>query len=164
MSGGGRRAGLERRASGVQVSEFGVGREVQEFDRLRQQEQRRCRTQRIAGERNDGTDRASIGRLLVGVRAGGLLPRLVCRFGCSAALRIGVIDLDQTGLNRRSGPRAKRMEMPERQRKLDDKREQCEARTSFDVSSEPLHAGRALSLGAAQASRPAPMLYYNIET
>jgi hypothetical protein len=54
--------------------------------------------------------------------------------------------------------------MPERQRKLDDKREQREARTSFDVSSKPLHAGRALSLGAAQASRPAPMLYYNTVT
>ena len=51
----------------VQVNELGIGGEVEEFDRLRQFQQRRRCEQHIAGQRHDGADRAIVRRLLVAI-------------------------------------------------------------------------------------------------
>jgi hypothetical protein len=48
------------------------------------------------------------------------------------------------GLEFRRGLPRNRMEMSKRQRKLDDKRQQRQARAVFDVRSEPLHANKRL--------------------
>ena len=107
------------------MSEFGVGREVQKFDRLRQQQQRRRRKQCITGKRNDSADRAGIGWLLVGVGSRGplLLGSFAFRISGDEVLSVGEIGPGQAGLNRLRGLRGIPVKMPERQRKLDDQRE-----------------------------------------
>ena len=56
------------------MDEFGVGGQVQEFDRLRQRQQRRRRKQHRIRERDNRADRARIARTLVGIVIGrGLL-------------------------------------------------------------------------------------------
>ena len=141
MSGGGRGAGLERGMDRVQMNEFGIGREIQKFDGLRQLQQRRRCEQDSAGERDDGADRAGIGRLLVTVGAGRLL--LPSGFGaiieCGRGPDRSEIDLRQAGLDRGRRLGRDSVEMPERQRKLDRERNQRQPRTLLDVFSEPLH-------------------------
>ena len=85
MSGGRRSAGLERDAYMVQVDEFGVGGQVQEFDGLRQQQHRRRGKQHCIGQRHDGADRAGISGLLIGILIGGGL--LACLLDRRRGLR-----------------------------------------------------------------------------
>src|SRR6266566_4195793 len=70
-SGSGGSSGLESCARRFQMDELGVGGQVQKFDRLRQQQQRRCRKHHRARHRGDGTDRAGIARLVIAVAMGG---------------------------------------------------------------------------------------------
>ena len=70
MSGDGGSARLKGDAGRVQMDELGVGGLVQEFDRLRKQQQRRRRKQHRVRQRDDGADRASVVRLLVGIVVG----------------------------------------------------------------------------------------------
>lgn len=118
------------------MDEFGVGRAVEEIDGLRQLEQRRLREQHIACERDDGADRAGIGRLLVAVVVGRLL--LLRGFIGREAFGQRQIGLRHAGVERR---RRQRVKMPERQHKLNRERKQRKPRTSLDVLSEPIHAG-----------------------
>src|SRR4029453_8081962 len=67
VSGGGRRAGAERGMARAETDEFGVGCQVQVFDRSRQLQQRRRGEKEIIGQREDGADRAGVGGLLIGV-------------------------------------------------------------------------------------------------
>ena len=55
------------------MRELGVGGQVQKFDRLRQLQQRRRGEQEIVGQRDDGADRAGVGRVPVGIVVGRLL-------------------------------------------------------------------------------------------
>src|SRR3979490_1742673 len=81
MSGDGRSARLKSDANGVQMLELGVGGQVQEFDRLRKQQQRRGRKQDRVGQRDNRADRAVVALLLIGIRVGSwlLLSGLGCR-------------------------------------------------------------------------------------
>ena len=135
------------------MREFGVGRQVQKFDGLRQQQQRRRREYEVVGQRNDGADRTGLSRLVsivIGrwLRVDGFARRL--RYG--GDLRMIEVNLRQAGRDRRRG--RDRVVMPERQRKLDREREQRQPRAVFDVIPEPLHDDRRLVPGAAKVSRP----------
>ena len=133
------------------MDEFGVGRAVEEFDGLRQLEQRRLREQHIARERDDGADRARIGRLLIGIGSGTLL----LLNGLSAAVRgFGVIEigLRQASHNRGGSLCGNPVEMPERQRKLDRERKQRQPRATLEMFSEPLHDDVRLARGVQSIS------------
>ena len=60
------------------MRELGAGGQVQQLDRLRQLQQRRCGEQEIVGQREDGADRA-VGAVPVGIVVGRLLDGLGAR-------------------------------------------------------------------------------------
>jgi hypothetical protein len=130
------------------MDELGVGGQVQEFYRLRQFQQWRGRKQHRIGHRDDGADRTGIIGVVV---RDGLLSLLLSLDELSSCIRCGKgarsvrRDCDrprQTGLNggRRLG--RDRVEMPERQYKLDRQRQQREPRSMSDVRPEPLHVDK----------------------
>src|ERR1700688_983836 len=134
-SGNGRSARLERDAGRVQVHELGVGGEVQEFDRLRQQQNRRRCKQHGVCQRHDGADRAIVAGLLIGIGVGG-----------------GLLLLNRG--NREPGLRRNPVEMSERKRELDRKRQQRQPRAMLDVRAEPLHADIRLAPEARSSWLP----------
>jgi hypothetical protein len=144
MSGDGGSAGLKSDADGVQMNELSVGREVEKFNGLRQQQDRRRRKQRRVGHRHDGTDRASVVRMPVGIVIdGGLLLRgPSLRRG--EPIGTGSVGLRCVGLKRCRCLRGDPVEVSERKRKLDRQREQRQPRSLLDMRSEPLHAGMRL--------------------
>jgi len=119
---------LESDAGRAQVRKLSVGGEVQQFDRLRQQQQRRRCKQHRAGHRHHGADCAGVLRMLIGTVV-----------GCGMLL---------IGLKRGSGLRRNPMEMTERKRKLDRQRQERYFRNMFDVRSKPLHAAKRLAPGS----------------
>src|SRR4051794_31166558 len=157
-SGERRCAGLKRWMHRVHMSELGVVRQVQKLERLRQQQQRRCGEQHVVCKRDDGADRAGIGRFLIAMIGGLLLLRGLIAHVWRGEAEIG---LRQAGWDRRRRVCCGPMEMPVRQRKLDREREQREPRAKFDVFSKPLHESYALPRGGSESSA-VPMLYYNI--
>jgi hypothetical protein len=136
------------------MREFGIGREVQKLDRLRQLEQGRGGEQEIVSKRDDGADYAGVACVLVGIVIGGLL--LLSRLAGRIERGVGEIGIRQADLSRLRGHPVK---MPERQHKLDRERKQRQPRASFIVRPEPLHAENALHR-SAEASRP--LRCYNI--
>ena len=93
------------------MNELGVGGAVEEFDCLRQLQQRRRREQHRIGHGDDGADRAAVIGMPIGIVVGG-----------RRLLRAGVVGHDDAGLDRRCRMRDP-VEMPERQHKLDRQRE-----------------------------------------
>ena len=120
------------------MREFGIGGQVEKLDRLRQLQHGRRGEQEIVGKRDDRADRAGLGRVPVLVVIGRLLlPRRVV--GCNKrSLFCGVAQagIREADLNRLRGGR---VEMSERQRKLDRKREQRQPRAVLEVFPEPVH-------------------------
>jgi len=148
---------LEGDADGIQMKEFGVGREMEKFDRLRQHQDGRRRDQGCAGERHDGADRASVRWLPVVILVGRRL------LGLRVSADAGAADIGgqgQGGDRRRCGLCGEPVEMPERQHKLEDKREQRQPRAVFDVFPEPVHADKVVP--HRLPCRGQPMLQYNI--
>jgi hypothetical protein len=151
-------ARLKGDAGGVRVNELRVDGAVEKFYRLRKHQQlRRRRKQHRVGHGDNGADRAAIVRLPVWIMVGRrLLPVRGLTSGVSEAAVGSVWLLRQAGLNR-GGSLRDSVEMPERQRKLDDQRQQREPSSMFDIRPEPLHAdmhptseGRRESAGPIQ--------------
>ena len=153
---------MEWRMERAEMRELGTSGDVQKLDRLRQLQQRRRGEQEIVGQREDGANRAGIGRLVVGVVVRRLLRRGFRSWPLRGEGRSNrKIGIGQPGLNCRRRPGGHSVEMPERQRKLDRERKQRQPRAALEVFSEPVHDDVASPLGA-QAFPPAPMLRYNI--
>jgi hypothetical protein len=121
----------------AEVREFGLGCQVEKFDRLWQLQHGRRGEQKIVGNRDDGADYAGVGvlvgivirRLLVLYRFAGRNKRsLFCRVG-----QTGIREADLDVL--RGGP----VKVPERQPKLDRKRKQRQPRAVLEVFPEPVH-------------------------
>jgi hypothetical protein len=137
------------------MGEFGVGCQVQVFDRARQFEQRRRGEKEIIGQREHGADRAGVGGLLIGVVVRRLLwLRSVevrpLRGEGGSDRKIGIA---QAGLHRWRGLGGDPVEMPERQRKLDRERKQRQPRAVLEVFPEPVHDVR-LPRTAKRLGRP----------
>ena len=120
------------------MGEFGIGGQVEKFDRQRQLQHGRRGEQEIVGKRDDGADRAGVGRVPVVVVIGRLL--LPCRFaGCNKRGRfrgVGQTGIRKPDLNAlRGGP----VKVPERQPELDRKRKQRQPRAVLEVLPEPVH-------------------------
>jgi hypothetical protein len=122
------------------MDELGVGRQVQKLDRLRKQQQRRCRKQYRVRQGDNGTNRASLVGLLIRIVIGRWL-LLLSR-------------LRRAGLHRRRGLSGNPVEMSEREHKLQRQRKQREPRAAFDVRPEPLHAAMRLDRSARNPLRP----------
>ncbi len=138
-SGDGRRPGLERGMQRAEIRELGASGQVQKLDRLRHLQERRCGEQEIVGKRNDGADCTDVGRMPVVVVIGGLLllNRVAGRIKRGVVRGVGKTGIREADLDvlRGSDPVA----MSERQRELDNKREQRQPRASSDVVSKPSH-------------------------
>jgi len=139
----------------LHVEETGVGRKMREIDGLRQQEHRRCRQKRAACERNDCTDGASAGRVVTIIAGRLVLPRGL--FGGS--LGKNGFGTSRSHFRRRCPGRrcclyCEGMEMPERQRKLEDERQQRQPRAKFEALSKPIHAALRLPGPPRHPSRP----------
>ena len=119
------------------MREFGVGGQVEKLDRLRQLQHGRRGEQEIIGKREDGADRAGLGRMPVVVVIGRLL--LLGSFvDCNRRCLFGGIG--QAG-NRKSDLNALRgrpVRVPERHGKLDRERKQRQPRAVLEVFSEPV--------------------------
>ena len=112
---------------------------VEEFDRLRQQQQRRRCEQYRVGHRDDGADRAGVvGAWPVGAGLCCCLWRTDRPHPAPQARGAAAVRLATTGrgLKGRCRLRRRRVEMPERQHKLDRQRQQREPRPMFDVRRE----------------------------
>jgi hypothetical protein len=126
MSGARRGARLKRCASGARMHDGCSGRRMHELEGLRNRQRRRHGGQRRTGQSNDGTDRAKIIRMLIGV----------------VTRRRQVMG----GMDRGGSVCCDAMDMAERKHELNDKREQRQPRAMPDVRSKPLHPGDALSM------------------
>ena len=121
------------------MGELGVGGQVEKLDRLRQLQHGRRGEQVIVGKREDGADRAGVGRMMpVVVVIGRLL--LPCRFaGCNKRglfRGVGQTGIREPDLNAlRGGP----VKVPERQPKLDRKCKQRQPGAVLEVFPEPVH-------------------------
>ena len=121
------------------MRELGTSGDVQKLDRLRQLQQRRRGEQEIVGQREDGANRAGIGRLVVGVVVRRLLRRGFRSWPLRGEGRSNrKIGIGRAGLNRRRGLGGERVEMSERQRKLHRERKQRQLRAVLEVFSEPV--------------------------
>jgi hypothetical protein len=123
---------------GADMFEAGFSRELEEFDRLRQQQHRGRGEQNAVRHRDDGADGAAVSGLLVIV----LWNLLIARGRVRGILAHEVRSTKEVGLRCRgleSGSGLYRMEVAERQHKLDGEREQRQPCAEFDVFSNPLH-------------------------
>ena len=78
-------------ADGFQMHEFGIGGEIEKFERLRQQQQRGRRLQDRVRHRDDGTYRTIVRRLLVRIVTG--RRGLLCPFPAAASLPVSAMSL-----------------------------------------------------------------------
>jgi hypothetical protein len=129
---------LEWRMERAEMGELGVGGQVEKLDRLRQLQHGRRGEQEIVGKRDDGADRAGVGRVPVLVVIGWLLG-LRGFAGCNkrglfrGVGQAGVRESDLDVL--RGGP----VKVPERQPKLDRKCKQRQPGAVLEVFPEPVH-------------------------
>lgn len=107
----------------AEMGEVGFGGELEKFDRLRQQQHRWRGEQHAVRHGNDGADGAAVGRLLVVI----LVRRLLLGRGQARRIRDHEVrGAKEVGLRCRgleSGSGLRRMEMAERQHKLNGERE-----------------------------------------
>ena len=108
-------AQLCRDASRFQVNELGIGGPIEEFDRLREHQQRRCCKNRVR-YRHDGADGA-------------------------AFTVMGSSRRPWRGLDRRRRLRRGPVKISERQRQQNGKRNKRRPRAISEIRSKPLHAG-----------------------
>jgi hypothetical protein len=143
MSGDRRCARLKRDASRVQISEPGVGGQIQERSSLKSRQTGRCCSHHCVGQRHYGADCAVIGWLAGGhMTGGGLQPD----WASSARVRSSVqcVEMRDRKTNGVLKPRPLRVrqrarrlratvEVSERQQELDRQREKREPRSKPDV-------------------------------
>ena len=143
---------MEWRMERAEMGEFAIGGQVEKFDRQRQLQHGRRGEQEIVGKRDDGADRAGVGRVPVVVVIGRLLLLRRCT-GCDKRglfRGVGQTGIREPDLNAlRGGP----VKVPERQPKLDRKREQRQPRAVLEVFPEPVHDVR-LPRTAKRLGRP----------